>query len=164
MVHRLTEQDQGMSDATDATDDDFDLLDAGFADRTPGSLPVSELIGDEVQRVEGTATLREVCSTLADRGVGIVGVGAADEVLAGVVSERDVVKALAAGADPDVTTAADVSVENILYIDPTTTLDEVASEMLSKWTRHLFVGEPQDMMGVVSARDVLGAYASGSMD
>ena len=47
-------------------------------------------------------------------------------------------------------------------MDPAATVDEVAAEMLAKWTRHLFVGHPDDLLGVVSARDILGAYSSGA--
>lgn len=143
---------------TEDTDDIAPAFDQPM-ERSPGTLPVSELVGDEVQRVPPRATLREVCAALAERGVGIVGVGEPDARLAGVVSERDIVAALASGIDPDATTAADVVVEHVYYIDPSTTLEEVAAEMLSRWTRHLFVGEPDELLGVVSARDVLGAYA-----
>lgn len=142
--------------ADDFEDDSDDLFDEPL-DGSPGAQPVSELIGDEVERVAPSASLRAVCAALADRGVGIVGIGAADGPLDGVVSERDIVAALAGGADPDTTTAADIEVAHVYYIDPTTTLDEVAAEMLSKWTRHLFVGEPDRLLGVVSVRDVLGA-------
>lgn len=147
---------------SDAIDDDLDDLVEDPIGRSPGALPVSELVGDEVQRVSPSATLREVCAVLADQGVGIVGVGEDGGPLAGVVSERDIVTSLAGGGDPDVVTAADVEVENVLYVDPSTTLDEVAAEMLSKWTRHLFVGQPGALLGVVSARDVLGAYATAA--
>jgi len=138
-------------------DDDAELFEDPL-DASPGQQPVSELVGDDVERVAPSASLRQVCAALAERGVGIVGIGRPDAPLDGVVSERDVVAALAAGADPDVTTAADIEVGHIYYIDPTTTLDEVAAEMLSKWTRHLFVGEPDRLLGVVSVRDVLGAF------
>jgi len=156
--------DATMADDTDNSED-YDDYDDPFDERlnrSPGTLPVGDLVGDEVQRVPSSATLREVCSSLAERGVGIVGVGEGDQPLAGVVSERDIVAAMAAGADPDTTTAQDIEVEHVYYVDPTTTLEEVAAEMLSKWTRHLFVGEPENLLGVVSARDVLGAYAAGA--
>lgn len=133
-----------------------------LADNTPGGLPVSALVGDEVQRVAAESTLREVCAALADRGVGIVGVGQSDTPLTGVLSERDIIKALAAGMDPDSATADEVKATHVFYVDPTTTVDEVAAEMLSRWTRHLFVGEPTDLLGVVSARDILGAYSSAA--
>ena len=153
--------DASMADDTDNSDDYEDPFDERL-NRSPGTLPVSDLVGDEVQRVPSSATLREICASLAERGVGIVGVGEPGAPLAGVVSERDIVAALAEGANPDTTTAQDIEVEHVYYVDPSTTLEEVAAEMLSKWTRHLFVGEPDDLLGVVSARDVLGAYASGA--
>lgn len=140
---------------SDEFDDETDLP----FETSPAAQPVSELVGDEVERVAPDATLREVCAVLSDRGVGIVGIGGEAGRLDGVVSERDIIAALAAGADPDAVTAGDVEVEHIYYVDPSATLEEVAAEMLSKWTRHLFVGEPDRLAGVVSMRDVLGAFA-----
>ena len=135
-------------------DDQFDL--------TPGSLPVTDLVGDDIERVRADVTLRDVCATLSESGIGVVGVDAAADGsrLAGVVSERDIVAGLAAGLDPDKATAGDVATEHLLYVDPTATIDEVANEMLTNWTRHLLVGAPDALVGIVSARDLLGAYAA----
>lgn len=145
-------------DIEDQIDDSPDV----FEGLTPGAMPVSELVGDDIQRVSPEASLREVCAALSRQGVGVLGVGEDGAELAGVLSERDIVKALAAGLDPDAATADQVKTERILYVDPAATVDEVAAEMLTKWTRHLLVGRPDELLGVVSARDILGVYSSGS--
>ncbi len=146
---------EDLDDMTNDPSDEFEMQSAG-------DISVGELVGDDIQRVPPGASLREVCTLLAGQGVGVLGVGADGSALTGVVSERDIVKALAAGLDPDTATADHVKTEKLYYVDPTATVDEVAAEMLSKWTRHLLVGQPDQMLGVVSVRDVLGAYSSAN--
>lgn len=125
----------------------------------PTQLPISSLVGDAVVRVRGEATLLEVADVLHDREIGVVAVGE-DDLPDGVVSERDLVRALAERRDPATTTAADIAHSPVRYVDPMATIDEVATEMMTSWVRHAFVAEAGALVGVVSARDLLGVMAA----
>src|SRR5690606_35929346 len=104
-------------------------------------------------------TLAEVARTLHDADVGAVLVGAIDAPQ-GVVSERDVVRAIAEGREASAVAAADVASRDVVAVDATSTLDEVATLMMDRWIRHLLVRDDAGVVGIISARDVLSAYAS----
>lgn len=128
-----------------------------------GSLPVSQLIGDEVVRVASDATIHVVAQTLTTDGVGAVVLGD-DERPTALVSERDVVRSVAAGHDPAVTPASKVASRELVWCDIESTVEEVAAEMLSRYIRHVLVEEDGELVGIVSARDLLGAYSAETSD
>lgn len=128
-----------------------------------GSLPVSQLIGDEVVRVASDATIHVVAQTLTTDGVGAVVLGD-DERPTALVSERDVVRSVAAGHDPATTPASSVASRELVWCDVESTVEEVAAEMLSRYIRHVLVEEDGELVGIVSARDLLGAYSAETSD
>jgi len=54
-----------------------------------------------------------------------------------------------------------VASTDLVWCDIESTVDEVAVEMLSRYIRHVLVEEDGTLVGIVSARDLLGAYSSG---
>src|SRR4051812_37921801 len=89
------------------------------------SLTIATLVGADVIRVAPDATLFEVAGVLAKDDIGAVVVGNGDTV-AGVISERDVVRAVAAGTDLDRTRAADIAHTQLIWCDITASVGEVA--------------------------------------
>ena len=130
-----------------------------------GSTQVSVLIGSPVATVAPDATLHEVADALAAAGVGalVMSNGASDGA-AGIVSERDIVRALAERRDPATTRASDVAHMALVWCDARATMTEVATQMMERYVRHVLVEEEGRLVGIVSARDLLGAYASGDTD
>ena len=124
-----------------------------------GLLPVSILATDTVARVAPDASLNGVARAMTDADVGLLVVGRGDDV-DGVVSERDIVRAIAAGHDPNTTTAMEVAHTDLAWCDPTATVAEVATEMMERYVRHVLVEDGGRLVGIVSARDLLGAYAA----
>jgi CBS domain-containing protein len=125
-----------------------------------GSLPVSALSSDSVLRVDADADLWTVAATLAAADVGVLVVGRGDD-LQGVVSERDVVRALAAHRGAGDTTAAEIAHRDLVWCDAHADVGDVAEEMMERYVRHVLVERNGRLVGIVSARDLLGAYASG---
>jgi CBS domain-containing protein len=123
------------------------------------TMPVSSLIGSDVIRVAPETDLFGIADALTKNDIGVVVVGDARE-LQGVVSERDLVHALAQRRDPDATRAADMAHTALVWCDASSTIDEVAMEMMDRWVRHVLVESDGRLIGIVSARDLLGAYAA----
>ena len=86
-------------------------------------------------------------------------VGTADQV-EGVVSERDLVRAVALGRDPETTLVSDVASTRLVWCDVTATVAEVGELMMEEYVRHVLVEDAGQLAGVVSARDLLGAYVA----
>jgi CBS domain-containing protein len=127
-----------------------------------GAMPVFELVEDAVVAVLPDTSLREVAEALAGANIGIVVVGDAERV-SGVISERDVVRAVAGRKDPVTTQATDIA-NSPIWCDATATIAEVAEEMMEHYVRHILVEEDGRFVGVVSARDLLGAYAAADVE
>jgi CBS domain-containing protein len=125
-----------------------------------GSLPVRALSADSVLRVDAGSDLWSVAAALAAADVGLLVIGQGSDV-EGVVSERDVVRALAAHRGVGETTAADIANRDLVWCDAQADVADVAEEMMERYVRHVLVEEDGRLVGIVSARDLLGAYASG---
>lgn len=132
------------------------------SDVNPGSDAVSLLVGSPVATVAPDATLHEVADALVAADVGALVVTDGDGA-AGVVSERDIVGALAKRRDPATTRARDIASTTLVWCDAEATVAEVAAQMMDCYVRHVLVEDRGRLVGVVSARDLLGTYASADM-
>ena len=125
---------------------------------TGGRAPVRVYAADTVITIPPDATLLAVADELDGDQVGILVVGSMHDV-EGVISERDVVRAVAEGRNPQETTARELASKRVVWCDPTATVQEVAELMMEQYVRHVLLGEDNRLVGIVSARDLLGAYA-----
>lgn len=82
-----------------------------------------------------------------------------DSTMVGIVTERDVLKAVARGLSLDVP-VMEVMTRDVLTVSPSTLLFEAAALMSSRWIRHLPVIDHGQVVGVVSQRDLVGVFAA----
>lgn len=78
--------------------------------------------------------------------------------LLGIVTERDILKAVAAGTPTDIR-ISDVMSKDLITAEPTTSLREAARIMTERWIRHLPVLDGDRLVGIVSQRDLAGVLA-----
>jgi CBS domain-containing protein len=78
--------------------------------------------------------------------------------LLGIVTERDILKAVATGIPLD-TPISDTMSKDLITVDPGTSLREAARIMTEKWIRHLPVLDGDKLVGIVSQRDLSGVLA-----
>ena len=114
-------------------------------------------VSDGLVCVGPEATVRQMAHRMAAEGVGAL-VVVADNHVHGVVSERDVVLALARGVDLDATMAGDLDSRQVVMCTPDTNVHVAARLMVEHYVRHLVVADESGPVGMVSARDLLGAY------
>ena len=107
-----------------------------------------------VASVETVATLSEVAEALAADEIGALCV-VENGALAGIVSERDVVAHLAAGADPEHLTAGEVMTPDVVTVGPDATILEAARLMQDSQVRHLPVLDGGKPVGIISIRDLM---------
>lgn len=132
----------------DDADLDIRTFDAAYT-------PISALTADEVVALPGTATVREAATLLTEAGVGLLVIGDADHAEA-VISERDVVSAVAAGWDLDDHSVIEAGSSEIRWAPSGATVADVLKEMMENYLRHILVrSEDGALAGVVSMRDLL---------
>jgi len=124
----------------------------------PGA-PITTYSSDEIVTLPPTATIREAARLMDTASVGCVVIGAVDAV-DGVVTERDIVRVLATGLDPDTATVADIESRTLQWAGTDATVGDVAEEMMEGYVRHVLVGDGGRLQGIVSMRDVVTAYLS----
>lgn len=120
---------------------------------------VGMLTGAEVVCVGADATMQNAAEAMSERGIGALVVGT-DADVQGVISERDIVRAVAEQRDLTTLSAGDVATTKLVWADAACPVDEVAMEMVERWVRHVLVEEDGNLVGIVSARDLLGIYAA----
>lgn len=122
-------------------------------------LDMASLANDSITRVPSEANLYDVADALASGGIGMLVVGEPDTV-EGVISERDLARAIADRLDLDTTCAGDIAGRDLVWCDASATVADVAMRMMEHYIRHVLVEDGGRLVGIVSARDLLGAYAS----
>jgi CBS domain-containing protein len=86
------------------------------------------------------------------------------ERLVGIVTERDVMKAVARGLDVETTPVSDIMTREVQTVGPETSLHEAARIMALRWIRHLPVVDKGSVAGMISQRDLVGVFAALSND
>lgn len=121
---------------------------------------VSQVIkekGDIVFTISPHETVAEAATLLHERQVGSVVVLAADRSVAGIVSERDLVRQVAIeGAAALGRPVSAVMTRQVIYARPDETVDELLARMTDRRIRHLPVtGEDGRLLGLVSIGDLV---------
>ncbi len=112
--------------------------------------------GSFVATVDPLATVNDVVARLAEHGVGALVVSEDGEHITGIVSERDVVRALhARGAAALDDVVADVMTAEVRTCSPNDTIDELMALMTQHRVRHVPVVVDDCVAGIVSIGDVV---------
>ncbi len=112
--------------------------------------------GNDVARVPPTATIAEVAARLGEKRIGaILVMDMADQVL-GILSERDIVRALPKhGAATMTMTAAQLMTQALHTTTPQTSCLAALEQMTNRRVRHLPVLDGGHLVGIVSIGDVV---------
>ncbi|WP_420124345.1 cyclic nucleotide-binding/CBS domain-containing protein [Nakamurella sp.] len=117
--------------------------------------PVARIMTTSVATIDAAASWADALSELVANGIGAV-LLVDDNDRVGLVSERDLINALAEGGpDPDERQIGEIATFDLIWADPDDTIGHAGAVMVDAEIRHLPVGDGQDVVGIVSARDVL---------
>ena len=110
----------------------------------------------DIVSVAPETPIGEVSARLAEQHIGAVVVLDQGGGLAGIISERDLVRGLHGhGDDVFGRSAADLMTSEVITCGPENSLRDVAALMDSHRIRHLPVTDDQGLVGVISMRDVV---------
>jgi CBS domain-containing protein len=112
--------------------------------------------GRDVATIAPTATLTEAIGILAERRIGALVVTGAGGRITGIISERDIVRALSRdGAAALQLPLTDVMTRKVVTCSPTDTVSTLMERMTAGKFRHLPVTEGEEMVGIISIGDVV---------
>lgn len=119
-------------------------------------MEIRALIGNLAVTTSADATLHKAANHMIGEGVGSLGVLDGD-LLAGIITERDILRAAAGGVDLAEATVVEWMTPRPDVTDPEMDVSEAAQWMLATGYRHLPVVEGNRLLGIVSIKDVLWA-------
>ena len=114
---------------------------------------VGSIMSRDILGVSPDTTLAEAARRMSGGRVGAV-VVLEDETLRGILTERDVLRAVGEGR-VEGTTVADWMTRDPETIEPTESTDMAATLMIHGGFRHLPVVEDRHVVGIVSIRDLM---------
>ena len=118
--------------------------------------------GSDVTTTEPTATLESGIRILAERGIGALVVLDADHRVIGVLSERDIVRALAErGAGALTEPLARAMTRKISTCTQSESVNSIMEQMTAGKFRHVPVVEQERLVGIVSIGDVVKHTLTG---
>ena len=120
---------------------------------------VNDVMGPVKVRVTPGDTLRAVAVALAAARTGL---GVVDVDGGGVITERDVLRAIAQGSDLDTETAGDHMTSDPVSVARAMPLEEACDLMISRNVRHLLVDDGGALIGVLNMRDVVGVLSGAA--
>ncbi|MEE2567087.1 CBS domain-containing protein [Hyphobacterium marinum] len=122
-------------------------------------MKVSDILTDkgrEVLTIDAGATLIEAAQSLDTNRIGALVVLDADGSLAGVISERDIVRIAARNGSAALTSPVSVAMTRDVHTaSPGDSLDDLMIEMTDRRIRHLPVIDGGQLAGMVSIGDVV---------
>ena len=104
-------------------------------------------------------TIRQVATAMRERHVGAAVVLDPDLDGPGILTERDVLEAVAAGQDLDAEVAADHLTPDAVVGMPDWDLDKAAAAMVAGGFRHLVICDGSEVVGVLSVRDIVRVWS-----
>ncbi|HET9105422.1 MAG TPA: CBS domain-containing protein [Solirubrobacteraceae bacterium] len=103
-------------------------------------------------------SLREAADAMCQRRVGAAVVLDSDAPGPGVITERDILRSVGAGEDPDTERVADHLTAELTFASPDWSLEHAAAAMVRGGFRHLIVVEGGELIGVLSMRDIVRVW------
>jgi CBS domain-containing protein len=119
---------------------------------------VSEIMTSAAVVDQSDDTLAEAARKMWKQQTGSLLVTDGDDLI-GIVTERDVLKAVATGVKLEEARIAEVMTKDVVTVGPQTTIREAAKVMADRWIRHLPVLDGGKLVGVISQRDLAGVLA-----
>ncbi|WP_326821592.1 CBS domain-containing protein [Streptosporangium sp. NBC_01756] len=112
--------------------------------------------GTDVATVRPDATVTELLAILAERNIGAVVVSEDGASIAGIVSERDVVRRLNdQGADVLAAPVSSIMTTEVRTCPPTAQVEHLRQTMTTHRIRHVPVVDGERLAGIVSIGDVV---------
>ena len=104
-------------------------------------------------------SLSEAARLMTERNVGAAIVMDPDSPGPGILTERDILRSVAAGENPATELVGDHLTDELISASPDWSLEQAAEAMLDGGFRHLLVVNGAELEGILSMRDIVRCWA-----
>jgi CBS domain-containing protein len=130
--------------------------------RIVARVKVREAMSENVLTISPGCSLRDAARFLTDHNVGAAVIMDPEQPGPGIVTERDLVRSLGSGEDPDRELIRDHLTSNAAFADGDWGLEDAADAMASGGFRHLVVVTDGEVEGIISMRDIIHVWRPSS--
>jgi CBS domain-containing protein len=123
---------------------------------------VRDAMTEDVLTITPGRTLRDAARFMAEHNVGAAVIMDPEQPGPGIITERDVVRSLGAGEDPDRELVGDHLTSKAAFADADWGLEDAADAMARGGFRHLVVVHDGEVQGIISMRDIMHVWRPGS--
>jgi CBS domain-containing protein len=124
-------------------------------------MKVRDAMTEDVLTITPGRSLREAARFMTEHNVGAVVIIDPEEPGPGIVTERDVVRSLGNGEDPDSELVRDHLTARATVADADWGLEDAADAMARGGFRHLVVVADGELAGIISMRDLIQVWRPG---
>ena len=125
-------------------------------------MKVREAMTEDVLTITPNRSLREAARFLTEHNVGAAVIIDPEQPGPGIVTERDLVRSLGSGEDPDRELVCDHLTSKATFADGDWSLQEAADAMAAGGFRHLVVVDDGECVGIISMRDIIHVWRPSS--
>lgn len=115
---------------------------------------VKDVMNKNVVVAKSDATIREAAKVMNKFHIGSL-IVLKEEAIAGILTERNVLIAVAGGKDPDSTVIEEIMTKKVVTIDPDQTVEAAVDLMIQNKIKKLPVVEDNKLKGIITASDIV---------
>lgn len=121
---------------------------------------VNDAMSTEILMVGPRHTLRHAAKLMSGRQVGAAVVHNPDTSGIGIITERDILHAIGIGLDPDEEAVEAHLTHDVVFATPQWTIEQAAEAMTRGGFRHLIVLDEDQVVGMISVRDIVRVWVA----
>ena len=121
-------------------------------------MKVRDAMTEDVLTITPERTLRDAARFMTENNVGAAVIMDPEQPGPGIITERDLVRSLGRGEDPDREHVKDHLTSRATFADSEWSLLEAADAMANGGFRHLVVVAEGDVAGIISMRDIIHVW------
>ena len=120
-----------------------------------------DIMKDKVSTIDSSYTVMEAARKMAGEEIGCLVVLEGGSPI-GIITERDIVREVVAGEKPPSTQVRSAMSSPLIYMDPDSTIWELAEEMKLRKIHKMPILQGKDLVGIVTTTDITRLCSVGS--
>src|SRR3954453_23051443 len=113
---------------------------------------------EQVLTITPNRSLREAARFMTEHNVGAAVIIDPEQPGPGIITERDLIRSLGSGEDPDSEVVSDHLTSKAAFADCDWGLEDAADAMAEGGFRHLVVVDGGELTGIISMRDIMHVW------